>query len=117
MAPSGRTAPPGSTMTEFEERITQHSSPAIRLEHDVRYLAARPLVTGSDLWCDLGCGTGVAAISAVEGRFGGRVVLVDVVEAAVREATEQIEADEVETLRADLSSEEDLSLVREALLD
>ena len=62
-------------MADFEERITRDSAPAVRLEHEVRYGAARPVVMGSHLWCDLGCGNGVAAANALEGSFPGRVLM------------------------------------------
>lgn len=103
-------------MADFQERITRDTAPAIRLEHDVRYLSARPLIMESQVWCDLGCGNGVAAASALDGRYPGRAVLVDVVESAVREAESRLEADDVHAVRADLASDQDLSLVRDALL-
>ncbi|MBA2384713.1 MAG: class I SAM-dependent methyltransferase [Actinobacteria bacterium] len=103
-------------MADFEERITRDTAPAIRLEHDVRYLSARSLVMESQVWCDLGCGDGVAATAAVDGRYAGRAILVDVVDGAVREAERQIEAENVSAIRADLASEQGLSLVRAALL-
>jgi hypothetical protein len=103
------------TMVDFEERITRDSPPQSRLEHDVRYRSVRPLVISSQVWCDLGCGSGVAAATALDGRYPGRAVLVDVAEDALREAEHRIEAHEVQALRADLASEDDLGIVYDAL--
>jgi hypothetical protein len=103
-------------MADFEERITRDSPPAVRLEHVVRYRSARRLVAASELWCDLGCGNGVAAAAALDGSVQRRVLLVDVVEQALREAEREIAADELRTLRLDLAAQEDLELLRDALL-
>jgi hypothetical protein len=103
-------------MADFEERITRTSSPSARLEHEVRYRAASPILGESELWCDLGCGNGLAARAALDGGFAGRVLLVDVVDQALHEAETQIEASDVRSLRADLAANEGVALVREALL-
>lgn len=102
-------------MVDFEERITRDTSPLIRLEHDVRYRSVRSLVMTSQVWCDLGCGSGMAATAALDGRYPGRAVLVDVVEDAVREAEQRIAAHEVNAFRADLAAKEDLGIVHDAL--
>lgn len=103
-------------MEDFEERITRDTAPAIRLEHDVRYRAARSLMLESQVWCDLGCGNGVAAANVLDGARPGRAILVDVVADALREAEREVAAAETQALLADLSSEDGLSLVRDALL-
>ena len=41
-------------MPDWQERITKETAPAIRVEHDVRYAAAAPLVLASAAWADLG---------------------------------------------------------------
>jgi SAM-dependent methyltransferase len=100
----------------WEERITQSTAPAIANEHVVRYGFAAALLNESSVWADLGCGTGVAAARALENRFRGRLILVDVDENSMKEAQTLIAADEVATLRADLSEKEDLQRVRAELL-
>jgi SAM-dependent methyltransferase len=102
-------------MADFEERITLDTAPAIRLEHEIRYRAARPLIVESQIWCDLGCGSGVAAASVLGERYPGRAVLVDVDEDAVRAAEARIEAAELHAFRADLTTEQDLTRVRDEL--
>ena len=102
-------------MVDFEERITCETPPQSRLEHDVRYRSVRSLVMSSRVWCDLGCGSGVAAAAALEGRYPGRAVLVDIAEDALREAEHRIAAHEVHAFRADLASENDLEIVHDAL--
>ena len=63
---------------DWYERITQETPPDILAEHDLRYTLVAPLIAGSALWCDLGCGNGIGAATALAGRRpGGRVVLVD----------------------------------------
>lgn len=103
-------------MAEFEEPIVRDTAPATKLEHDLRYRSARFLVMKSQVWCDLGCGDGVAAATAVDRRYPGRAVLVDIDESAVRVAEHEIEASEMHALRADLASKAGVTLVREALL-
>ena len=74
------------------------------------------LIFDSQVWCDLGCGSGVAAAAVLGEPYPGRAVLVDLAEEAIRAAEERIEAGEVHAFRADLTDEQDLTLVREALL-
>jgi hypothetical protein len=102
---------------DWEERITRATHPTIRIEHEVRYRWAVPLIREAPVWCDLGCGNGVAAASALGGSFDGRAVLVDVAEGALRQAQREIEADRTVTLRADLTAEADLARLRKALLE
>jgi hypothetical protein len=104
-------------MTDWQERITRGTAPAIRIEHDVRYAAAAPLILDAPLWADLGCGNGVAPASVLAGRFHGRAILADVEEAAVRTAAAEHSGADVIPLVADLSAAEDLERVRAALLD
>ncbi len=101
-------------MAEREERITEASHPVVRLEHELRYRAAAPLVLGGDTWCDLGCGTGVSAAAAALG-YGGRVVLVDRSVEALTEAAERVHGGDTVTVAADLETEEGLAAVAAAL--
>lgn len=102
---------------DWEERISRDTNPAIRIEHDVRYRLAVPVIRESAVWCDLGCGNGIAAASALGGPFSGRAVLVDVADDALGQAERAIQAEGTVTLRADLAAEGDLRRVRDALLE
>jgi hypothetical protein len=105
-------------MPDWQERVTRESEPAIRAEHELRYGLAAPLMAGAALWCDLGCGSGVAAASALEGREPpARIVLVDVAEDALEDARRELRVDDALTLRADLSNADDVARVRAALLE
>jgi Methyltransferase small domain len=104
-------------MTGWEERITRGTNPAVRLEHDVRYLMAAPAIRAAGVWCDLGCGNGIAAAAALQAPIDGRAVLVDVAEEALTQAQREIQAAEMVALQADLAADDDLRRVREALLD
>jgi SAM-dependent methyltransferase len=103
-------------MPEWQERIVRDTRPAIRAEHDLRYAAAAPIVLASPVWCDLGCGSGVAAADELGDRFDGHAVLVDVAQDALDEATAIVHAGATTSVHADLSSDEDLRRVREAVL-
>jgi hypothetical protein len=102
---------------DWEERISRDTNPAIRIEHDVRYRLAVPVIRDSAVWCDLGCGNGIAGASALGGPFGGRAVLVDVAEDALGQAERAIQAEGTVTLVADLAAEGDVRQVRDALLE
>ncbi|MBI5311256.1 MAG: class I SAM-dependent methyltransferase [Actinobacteria bacterium] len=93
----------------FVERIACHGDPAVRVEHELRYRWAAPLIERARTWIDLGCGSGVGA-SVVDARSLERVVLVDVDEHALEGARSAIApaVDECEALRLDLSSQTDL---------
>jgi len=101
---------------DWEERITRDTHPAVRIEHDVRYRWAVPVIREAPVWCDLGCGNGIAAAAALGGPFGGRAVLVDVAEDALRQAKREIGSTDTVTLQADLTVEDDLRKLRDALL-
>jgi 2-polyprenyl-3-methyl-5-hydroxy-6-metoxy-1,4-benzoquinol methylase len=101
---------------DWQERITRDTNPAIRIEHDVRYRMAAPAIRDAPVWCDLGCGNGIAAASALGGPFAGRAVLVDLAEDAVRQAEREIQAQSTVTLQADLAAPDDVGRVRDALV-
>ncbi|HEX7292241.1 MAG TPA: class I SAM-dependent methyltransferase [Conexibacter sp.] len=103
-------------MPDWQERITSDTPPAIRVEHELRYAAAMALVRERATWCDLGCGNGIAAATALGGAFDGRVVLVDLDEEAVERARTAVDAREVAAFPADLTSSDDLARVRTELL-
>src|SRR5436190_1252429 len=66
-------------MTDWQERITRQTPPAIRVEHYARYRLVAPLVGRSETWCDLGCGNGLAATAGLDGARPERARGVDVV--------------------------------------
>jgi SAM-dependent methyltransferase len=102
---------------DWEERISRDTNPAIRIEHEARYRMAVPVVHEAQVWCDLGCGNGIAAAAALGEAFDGRAVLVDVAAEALRQAEREIRAKDTVTLVADLTAEDDLRRVRDALLE
>jgi hypothetical protein len=102
---------------DWEERISRDTNPAIRIEHEARYRTAVPIVREAPVWCDLGCGNGIAAAAALGEPFDGRAVLVDVAADALRQAEREIRAARTVTLVADLTAEDDLRRVRDALLE
>src|SRR3954470_11546305 len=104
-------------MPDWQERITRESEPELRVEHELRYELAAPLIRGAGLWADLGCGNGVAAARVVAGEPPRRSLLVDVDPRAVEVAGTELAAEGVSTLVADLSSPDDVSRVRAALLE
>jgi 2-polyprenyl-3-methyl-5-hydroxy-6-metoxy-1,4-benzoquinol methylase len=103
--------------TDWQERITAGTDPSVRAEHALRYTVAAPVVRSAATWCDLGCGTGLAASRATGGAaFGGRLVLVDVDEPSVAEAAARLEADTIAPLVADLNDAGGRAAVRAAVL-
>jgi SAM-dependent methyltransferase len=100
---------------DWQERITRETPPATRVEHDLRYALAAPLLRGAPVWLDLGCGVGLAAADALAGEGPERAVLVDADADAVAEAARAVPAGEALPLVADLASDDGLAAVREAL--
>jgi SAM-dependent methyltransferase len=106
-----------TTGPSWQERITGTTNPAIRIEHELRYRTAAPVIRDSALWCDLGCGSGIAAAAALDEPFPGHVLLVDSSEDALARAEREIPAAGKTALPADLASPEDVRKVRRALLE
>lgn len=104
-------------MADWQERITRDTKPSIRAEHDLRYAAAAPIVGSAPVWCDLGCGAGVAAADALGDAELGRVVLVDADAGALDQAGRDLRARETVRVQADLATEEGIAAVRAALGD
>jgi SAM-dependent methyltransferase len=102
---------------DWEERISRDTNPAIRIEHEARYRMAVPVLREAPIWCDLGCGNGIAAAAALGEPFEGHAVLVDVAAEALRQAEREIRAERTVTLVADLTAEDDLRRVRDKLLE
>jgi SAM-dependent methyltransferase len=105
-------------MPDWEERITGETEPALRVEHELRYRLAKPIVAHAKTWCDLGCGNGVAAADALGDALPERVVLVDVDEAVVATARDTLRAaQDAQGVVADLTDAGDLERVRAALTE
>jgi SAM-dependent methyltransferase len=102
---------------DWQERITRETEPAIRVEHQLRYALAAPIVHDSALWCDLGCGTGVGAARGLGGRLPARTLLVDVDDAALEQARRELPGENVSTMQADLSSADGVAAVTAALTE
>jgi len=100
---------------EWQERITRETPPSIRIEHELRYAMAAPLVRGASTWLDLGCGAGVAAAAALGGEGPARAVLVDASADALSEAVRDVPATDVVPVEADLATDDGLEAVRAAL--
>ena len=104
-------------MTDWQERITRGTPPAVRVEHDVRYRLAAPRILEGAGWCDLGCGNGLAAAAALGDAYGGRAVLVDLDHEAAGTAAREVQAGETVALAADLTAPEDVERVLATLLE
>ena len=103
-------------MTDWQERITRQSSPAIVTEHELRYRMIAPLVAAGAAWADLGCGSGVAAAAAFGDALPPRVVLADLDGDAVDGAAAELGVGEAVRLHGDLTEPELLAQVEGALL-
>ena len=106
-------------MPDWQERITHETEPAIRAEHDARYRVAAPLIASAEVWCDLGCGTGIAAAAALRplGGFSRRAVLVDLDEGLARGAAAELGVQDAVVFAADLSTDDGVARVSEHLAD
>jgi methyltransferase family protein len=104
-------------MTNWQERISTGTDPSIRAEHILRYVVAAPIVGSAATWCDLGCGTGLAAGWATPGPFAGTLVLVDVDEPSVAQAAAHLQATTTVPLTCDLDDAGGRAAVRAAVVD
>lgn len=103
-------------MSDWQERITHETAPAIRAEHELRYRIAAPLILAGGPWADLGCGNGLAAAMALGDGRPAHAVLVDVEEEAVARAARELGISDAKVLAGDLTDPRDLRRVGEALL-
>ncbi len=103
-------------MSDWQERITQETPPAIRAEHELRYRTAAPLIATAGCWADLGCGNGIAPAAAI-GTIPPRVVLTDLDERALAAAAAELGVAGATLLTGDLTDTEDLERIGRALLD
>jgi len=104
-------------MPDWQERMTHETPPQIRLEHVVRYAAAIPLLASGSPWCDLGCGTGLAAAEAFGDTQPSRALLVDLTQEIADEAAGRFASAERTALGLDLSTEEGVGVVGRQLLE
>ena len=91
-------------MPDWQERITRDTEPAIRVEHQLRYSLAAPLVHASALWCDLGCGTGHLTTTLAERWPAARVVGVDSSQEMLAQAAPLTISDRLEFEQADIAA-------------
>jgi hypothetical protein len=102
-------------MSDWQERITHETPPAIQAEHELRYRLAASLILAGGPWADLGCGNGVAAAAALGDARPARAVLVDLDEHAAGGAARELGLDAATVIAADLTNAEDLQRISQAL--
>ena len=102
-------------MSDWQERITRETAPAIRAEHELRYRLAAPLIRASAVWADLGCGNGLAAACALPDERPASLVLVDADRDAVERAAEELAPPDARRIAGDLTDAEVLEQVSAAL--
>jgi 2-polyprenyl-3-methyl-5-hydroxy-6-metoxy-1,4-benzoquinol methylase len=105
-----------SIVPDWQERIARDTPPQIRLEHVVRYAAAAPIVARS-YWCDLGCGTGLAAAEAFRSAPPARALLVDIDGAAAEEAAARFPQTQTTRVALDLSRDDGVDALRQAFAE
>lgn len=103
-------------MSNWQERITRETPPAIVAEHILRYRMAAPLIATSATWADLGCGDGVAAAVALGTQRPAHPILVDLESDVVARAARELELGSAVQISGDLTSGEVLGQIGEALL-
>ncbi|MDX6700905.1 MAG: hypothetical protein QOF26_1131 [Baekduia sp.] len=98
--------------------MSRGTAPADRVDAELRYALAAPLVRDAALWIDLGSGTGVPAGAAFAGRpVTARAILVDRDPEALDEARRECGVDVVAAVEADLSTAEGVAAVQAAIAD
>jgi SAM-dependent methyltransferase len=104
-------------MSDWQERITHETAPAIRVEHELRYRIAAPLILAGGPWADLGCGNGLAARAALGEERPRHAVLLDVDERAVENAATELGLPQSVQLAADLTDPQALERIGAVLLE
>jgi hypothetical protein len=102
-------------MSDWQERITHETPPAIQAEHELRYRLAAPLILAGGPWADLGCGNGVAAAAALGAARPARAVLADLDEHAAAGAARELGLPAATVMAADLTDPGDLQRISQAL--
>jgi hypothetical protein len=103
-------------MSDWQERITRETAPAIRAEHELRYRILAPLVGRSAVWADLGCGTGLAARAALGSSRPEHALLLDLDEDLVAGAAHELAIPDTRQLTGDLADPGDLERIGQTLL-
>jgi SAM-dependent methyltransferase len=104
-------------MPTWEARVSGATAPVDRVDAEVRYAFAAPLLRDAALWIDLGCGTGVAAGAALAGGAVARAVLVDRSAEALAQARRECGAEVAAAVEADLETAEGIAAVRAAIAE
>lgn len=84
-------------MPTWQDRITNRSEPATRVERELRYRYAAPAIASAKLWCDLGA---TGAVEVPDG-FAGEILFVNAADPPQG----------ARTLRADLNTQEGVAAV------
>ncbi len=103
-------------MSDWQERITRETPPAIQAEHELRYALAAPLIGRAAAWADLGCGNGLAAAAALGDARPASAVLVDLDVLAARRAAATLGLQGSVARAGDLTDARFLDQVGESLL-
>jgi hypothetical protein len=103
-------------VADWQERITNDTAPAIRIEHQLRYSLVAPLIASSATWVELGCGTGVAARAALGALRPGHTILVDLDDSAVTSAAAELGIADARLLAADLADANSLTRIGTELM-
>lgn len=90
-------------MSKWQERITRETAPSIRVEHELRYRLAAPLILAGEPWADLGCGNGLAAAAALGDQRPGSATLADMDAEAVARAAEELGMPQASRVVCDLT--------------
>lgn len=104
-------------MSDWQERITRETAPAIRAEHELRYRIAAPLILAGGPWADLGCGNGLAAAAALGEDRPRNALLLDMDGGAVERAAGELGLPQAKQLVADLTDPQALERIGAALLE
>lgn len=104
-------------MSNWQERITRETPPAIVAEHHLRYRLVAPLIASSSVWADLGCGNGVASSSVLAGQLPDQPILVDLDHDAVAGAARELGSLDAIQITGDLTEPALLEEVGQRLLE
>jgi hypothetical protein len=104
-------------MSDWQERLTRETPPAIWAEHELRYRLAGPLITSSSAWADLGCGNGVVAAAALGAVPASHAILSDLEAEVVTQAAAELGAPDATQISGDLTEPSVLATIADALLE
>jgi SAM-dependent methyltransferase len=104
-------------MSDWQERITHETAPAIRAEHELRYRISAPLILAGGPWVDLGCGNGLAAATALGDARPAHAILVDLDDQAVARAAGELGLPKASLIAGDLTDVQVLGRIADAVLE